>query len=69
MSKNKNKTEIHGCIVCTKLFNVLAVYDRDDALVDSSVTSSGGHSLPNKKQVLVACDTHSENDVEFAYKR
>ena len=69
MSENKTKAEIHGCIVCAKLFNVLAIYTPNDTLVDHSVTSSGGHSLPNKKQVLVACDAHTADDIESAYKR
>ena len=69
MSENKNVVEMHGCIICARLFNVLAVYTPDDTLVDSSVTSSGGHSLPNRKQVLVACDTHTAEEIEAAYKR
>jgi len=69
MSENKNEVEIHGCIVCARLFNVLAVYTPDGKLVDSSVTSPGGHCLPNKGQVLVACDTHTGEHIESAYKR
>ena len=69
MSEDKKAVEIHGCIVYTRLFNVLAVYTPDGMLVDSSVTSPGGHCLPNKGQVLAACDTHTAEDIEAAYKR
>jgi hypothetical protein len=69
MSENKNEVEIHGCIVCAKLFNVLAVYTPDGKLANCSVTSPGGHCLPNKEQVLVACDTHTAEKIDVAHKR
>ena len=43
MSENKNVVEIHGCIVCAKLFNLLVVYTPDGKLLDCTVTSPGGH--------------------------
>ena len=46
MSKNKNEVEIHGCIVCARTFNILAVYTLDGRLVDCIVTSPGGHCAP-----------------------
>jgi hypothetical protein len=69
MSENKDAVEIHGCIVCARLFNVLAVYTPGGKLVDCTVTSPGGHCVPNEEQVLVACDTHTAEDIEAAYKR
>ena len=69
MTEDKKAVEIHGCIVCARLFNVLALYTPDGKLVDISVTSPGGHCLPNKGQVLVACDTHSVEQIEAGYKR
>ena len=69
MSDNKNAVEIHGCIVCARLFNVLAVYTPDDRLVDCTVTSPGGHCVPDEHQLLVACDIHTADDIEAAYNR
>jgi hypothetical protein len=69
MSDIKNAVEIHGCIVCARVFTVLAVYTPDGRLVDCAVTSPGGHCVPNEEQVLVACDTHTAEDIEAAYKR
>jgi hypothetical protein len=69
MSDIKNAVEIHGCIVCARVFNVLAVYTPDGRLVDCAVTSPGGHCVPNEEQALVACDTHTAEDIEAAYKR
>jgi hypothetical protein len=69
MPENKNVVEIHGCLVCARVFNVLAVYTPDGRLVGCSVTSPGGHCVPDKHQPLVACDTHTEEEIEAAYKR
>jgi hypothetical protein len=40
-SENKTADEIHGCIVCAKLFTILAVYTPEGKLVDGTVTSPG----------------------------
>ncbi len=68
-SKNKKTMEIQGCLVCARTFNVLAVYGPDGSLVDCAVTSPGGHCVPDERQPLVACDTHTTDEVEAAYKR
>ena len=69
MSENKNVVEMHGCIVCARTFNVLAVYTPDGRLVDCKVTSPEGHCVPGERQPLVACDTHTAGEIEAAYKR
>jgi hypothetical protein len=68
-SENKNVTEIHGCIVCAKLFNILAVYTPNDNLVGCTVTSPGGHCVKDEQRPLVACDTHTAEEIESAHKR
>ena len=67
--ENKNVVEMHGCIVCARTFNILAVYTPDGRLVDCAVTSPGGHCLSGERQPLVACDTHTAEEIEAAYKR
>ena len=69
MSENKSVVEIHGCIVCGRIFNVLAIYTPDGRLVDCTVTSPGGHCVPDERQPLVACDTHAEGEIKAAYRR
>jgi hypothetical protein len=69
MSDNNNAVEIHGCIVCAKLFNILAVYTPQGTLLDCSVTSPGGHCVPDEGQPLVACDIHTAEEIESAYQR
>jgi len=69
MSDNKNAVEMHGCIVCARIYNILAIYTPDGGLVDCAVTSPGGHCVPDEQQPLVACDTHTVEEIEAAYKR
>ena len=69
MSENRNAVELHGCIVCARIFNILAVYFPDGKLLGCTVTSPGGHIVPDKHQPLVACDTHTAEEIETAHKR
>ena len=69
MSENKSVVEIHGCIVCARIFNILAIYTPDDRLLDCTVTSPGGHCVPDERRTLVACDTHTPGEIEIAYKK
>ncbi|PKN94007.1 MAG: hypothetical protein CVU44_06285 [Chloroflexi bacterium HGW-Chloroflexi-6] len=68
-SKNNNIAETHGCIVCAKVFSILAVYSPDGKLLDCAVTSPGGQIVPDKSQPLVACDSHTAEKIEDAYNR
>ncbi len=63
MSENKTVVEIHGCSVCARLFNVLAVYTPEGNLLDCTVTSPGGHIVPDERQILVACDAHTTSEI------
>ena len=68
-SENKIVDEIHGCIVCANLFNVLTVYTPDGKLLDCTVTSPGGHTVLDKHQPLVACDSHTAEEIATAHRR
>jgi hypothetical protein len=68
-SENRNIVERHGCIVCARIFNILAVYTPDDKLVDCVVTSFGGHRVLDEEHPLVACDTHTAEKIKTAYQR
>ena len=69
MPENNSVVEIHGCIVCAKLFNILVVYTPEGKLLDCTVTSFGGHIVPDEHQPLVACDSHTEEEVKSAHRR
>ena len=68
-SENRNIVEMHGCIVCAKIFNLLVVYSPDGKMVDCAVTNPSGHCILNGRQPLVACDTHPVEKIEATYKR
>jgi len=69
MSENIHKIEIHGCIVCSRTFNVLVVYSPDSKLMDCTLTSPDGHIVADEHQPLVACDPHTKEEIEVAHKR
>ena len=69
MGENINKVEMHGCIVCARIFTIVARYTPDDRFIDCSVTSPGGHRVLDEQHPLVACNTHTSGDIEAAHKR
>ena len=69
MTKTKNTVEMHGCIVCGRIFNLLAVYTRDNRLVGCTVASPSGRRVPDERRPLVACNTHTTSEIETAYKK
>jgi hypothetical protein len=68
-SENTTTVEMHGCIVCARIFNILVVYAPDGRLVDCVVTSPEGHRVPDDRRPLVACDTHTTAEIVAAHKR
>jgi hypothetical protein len=66
MSNNLNVEEQHGCIVCGRVYDLLVVYDPKGRLVDSIVTSPGGQVVRDAYWPLVACSTHTEEEIHIA---
>ncbi len=66
MPDNTNVVEKHGCIVCGKIYNLLVVYAPDGRLVDCAVTSPGGRRVLDAHWPLVACDRHTQTEVDAA---
>jgi hypothetical protein len=66
MTEAITKGEMHGCIVCGKLYNLYVVYDADGNYLGSKLMSAGGHEVKGAGRPLVACDTHSDADVARA---
>ena len=69
MSENKNVVEPHGCIVCGRIYNLLVVYSPDGKLVDCTVIDAGGQRVQDARRPLVACDRHTEKEIETALAR
>ncbi len=69
MNEKHTKGEMHGCIVCGKLYQLYVVSDVKGKFIDSKVMSAGGKRVPNAKRPLVACETHSDAEIESAVVR
>ena len=66
---NHMKGEIHGCIVCGKLYQLYVVYDASDKFIDCKVMSAGGKRISNAHRPLVACEKHSDEEIKAAVHR
>ncbi len=69
MTEAFTKGEMHGCIVCGKLYQLYVVYDANGKFMDLKVMSAGGKRVPNAHRPLVACEKHSEEEIEAAVTR
>ena len=67
--KNSNEVQLRGCIVCAKIHTMLVVYAPDGSLVGCAVTSHGGRAVPDETHALAACDSHTQDEIEVAYRR
>ena len=63
------KGEMHGCIVCGKLYHLLSAYDEQGKLIGSKVMSAGGREVKHETRPLVACETHADEEVKRAVRR
>ena len=69
MAQKHTKGEMHGCIVCGKLYELYVVYDASGKFIDCKVMSAGAKRVPNSQRPLVACDRHSGAEIEAAVGR
>lgn len=69
MSENHTKGEMHGCIVCGKLYQLYVVYDSNGRFADCKVMSPGGRRVPNRTRPLVACERHTDQEIKLAVDR
>ena len=69
MSETHVKGEMHGCIVCGKLYELYVIYDENGKFIASKVMSEGGRKVEHPHRPLVACESHSEAEVEAAVIR
>lgn len=69
MTESHAKGELHGCIVCGKLYQLYVVNDAQGKYIGCKVMTPGGHVVPNPDRPLVACDRHSAAEVEAAVER
>jgi hypothetical protein len=69
MIDKHTKGEMHGCIMCGKLYQLYVVSDADGKFIGARVMSAGGKIVPNESRPLVACEKHSNEEIESAVKR
>ena len=63
------KGETHGCIVCGKLYQLYVVHDSEGNYLGSKVMSAGGKEVTGYGRPLVACETHSPDEIGRAADR
>jgi hypothetical protein len=63
------KGEAHGCIVCGKLYQLYVVHDSEGNYLGSKVMSAGGKEVTGYGRPLVACETHSADEIGRAAER
>ena len=69
MAEDRKVVESHGCIVCGRVYNLLVVYSPQGKLVDCTVTDPGGHRVMDPDRPLVACDRHTQSQIEAALEK
>jgi hypothetical protein len=69
MAENHTRGESHGCIVCGKPYDLYVVYDPRGRIIGSKVMSSGGKPVVHARRALVACEHHSQEEIERAIAR
>ena len=63
------KGETHGCIVCGKLYQLYVVHDSEGNYLGSKVMTPGGVEVKGYGRPLVACETHTPEQVAAAAER
>ena len=69
MTEKYTKGEMHGCIVCGKLYQLYVVNDASGKFVGAKVMRAGGKLVPYAARPLVACESHSDAEIESAVAR
>jgi hypothetical protein len=61
--------EQHGCVVCGKVYELLVVYNDDGTLKDFTLIFGDGRPIFRYEKPLVACNSHSETQIQDALKK
>jgi len=69
MSNTETRGETHGCIVCGKPYQLYVVYDSAGKFVDFKVMSADAKAVRAANRPLVACDKHSQDQIDAAVTR
>ena len=69
MAETTTKGEMHGCIVCGKLYQLYVVHDAQGNFIGSKVMTAGGKEVNGYGRPLVACEKHSQDEIARAVER
>ncbi len=69
MPEKHAKGELHGCVVCGKLYQLYVVNDAQGNYIGCKVMTPGGKVVPNPNRPLVACERHSQREIDLAVER
>jgi hypothetical protein len=69
MIDNREVYEAHCCVVCGRPHTMLVIYNPDGRFIDATVTTPGGHRVPDPAEPLAACDFHPADEVKAALGR
>ena len=69
MNDKREVYEAHGCVVCGRPHTMLVIYNPEGRFIDATVTTPGGHRVPDPAEPLAACDTHAAAEVKAALER
>ncbi len=69
MTEKYTKGEMHGCVVCGKLYQLYVVSDANGKFVDAKIMTTGGKLVPHASRPLVACEKHTDTEIESAVIR
>lgn len=65
----EGKVEVHGCIVCGKLYELVVAYDANGKFIASKVMGAGGKPVKDAARPLVACEKHTDEEIERAVNK
>lgn len=69
MTESHTSGEMHGCVVCGRLYQLYVVHDSHGKFIGCKVMTPGGKVVPNAVRPLVACERHSEKEIDAAVER
>lgn len=68
MAEKYTKGEMHGCIVCGTLYQLYVMSDAQGKFIDCKVMRAGGKNVPNTRHPQVACEKHTDAEIESAVR-
>jgi hypothetical protein len=69
MSDTHVRGEMHGCVVCGRLYELYVVYGTDGKFMDCKVMSPDAKRVPDSRRPLVACNRHTKQEIDAAMAR